>query len=282
MIEKISTKLFGKLIEPYLDQFEPLKLQLKHAQIKLTLHEYLSNIVFFSFLAFAVSLMLTAFFVTLATSYSIYSYTLAVIVSFGAFALTFLMGHYYPNMKASNIKNSIDKSLPFTTIYMATAASAEINPVQIFEIISLRSGEIGNECKRIYRDIKMLGMDLSTALSKAANRTPSPRLAELLWGMMSVIERGGNLGGYLSDKARAFMDEYRRSLDNYSRQVSFYTEIYVTLIIVGSLFFIVLTSIMSPLVGGDILALQTLLVFIFIPLISVGFIVLLRSLSPGE
>jgi hypothetical protein len=37
---------------------------------------------------------------------------------------------------------------------------------------------------------------------------------------------------------------------------------------------------MSPLVGGNILLVQTFLVFFFVPFTSVGFIVLLKGLSP--
>jgi len=55
-------------------------------------------------------------------------------------------------------------------------------------------------------------------------------------------------------------------LDDYSNQISLYTEIYITLIIVGSLFFIILIAILAPLVGGNILFVQTFLVFFFMPL----------------
>jgi hypothetical protein len=37
---------------------------------------------------------------------------------------------------------------------------------------------------------------------------------------------------------------------------------------------------MSPIVGGEILVLQTFLVFFFVPITSIGFIVLLKGLSP--
>jgi flagellar protein FlaJ len=166
---------------------------------------------------------------------------------------------------------------------MSTITSSEASPVQIFKITSAKGGEIGKECQKIYRDVEMLGMDLPTAISKAANRTPSTRFAELLWGMSSVITRGGDLEKYLTDKSKEFMNYYRRALNDYSNQITFYTEIYITLIIVGTLFFIVLSSIMGPLVGGgDVLPIQTVLVFFFIPAVSSGFIVLLRSLSPVE
>ena len=85
---------------------------------------------------------------------------------------------------------------------------------------------------------------------------------------------------YLAEKTKGYMTNYRRTLEDYSKQIYLYTEIYITLIIVGTLFFIVLSSIMSPLTGGGALFIQTFLVFVFTPLISVGFIILLKTLSP--
>jgi flagellar protein FlaJ len=282
MIEKFSHKIFGSIVKPYTDYFDSLNLQLKQARMKYRIEEYLSMLMLASIIAFIVVIMAGSFYITITTTAAFYSYTLSIILSFVASGGTFFMGYFYPSMKAKGMQNKINKSIPFTTIYMSTTASADINPGDLFKIVSMKGGEMGKECERIYRDIHMLGMDVSTAITKAANRTPSPKFSELLWGMLSVINRGGNLGEYLSDKSKEFMNDYRRSLEDYSKQISFYTEIYITLVIVGTLFFIVLSSIMSPLVGGDILMIQTFLVFFFIPMISTGFLVLLKSLSPTE
>ena len=150
------------------------------------------------------------------------------------------------------------------------------------KMLSIRQSIKGEDSMRIYRDAKMFGTDISSALAKVANRTPSLAWSELLWGLISTITTGGDLYNYLEDKAKDSMQQYRRMLESYSTQINFYTESYITMIIVGTLFFIVLSSVMSPLVGGDILLVQTFLVFFFIPLVSMGFIVLLKGISPSE
>ncbi len=282
MFDKISYRIFGRIVEPYSDYFDALRTQLKYARMKYTIEEYVSMLAFASLIAFAAVIMAGSFYITITTQLAFYSYTLSIILSFAAAIAAFAGGYYYPAMKAKGIQNKINKALPFTTIYMATVASSDINPAEVFKIVSMKGGAIGKECEKIYRDIHMLGMDVSTALTKAANRTPSAKFSEMMWGMVSVLRRGGNLGEYLSEKSKEFMADYRRSLNEYSKQISFYTEIYITLIIVGTLFFIILSSIMSPLIGGDILLMQTFLVFFFIPMISAGFLVLLKSLSPAE
>ncbi len=282
MIERISYRLFGRVVDSYADYFDTLGTQLKQAGMKCSVSEYVSTLMLYAVITFAAVIMAGSFYITITTTYAFYSYTLSIILSSVSAAGVFAAGYYYPNMRAKGIQGRINKSLPFTVIYMATVASSEMNPADVFKVVSLRGGEVGKECERIYRDMHMLGMDATTALTKAANRTPSAKFSELLWGMLSIIRRGGNLGEYMTDKSKEFMADYRRSLEDYSKQISFYTEIYITLIIVGTLFFIVLSSIMSPLVGGDVLMVQTFLVFFFIPLISAGFLVLLKSLSPTD
>ncbi len=279
---KIYTEIFGKIIEPYLEYFEPLRVQMKRAKMNYKIKDYISLITFVSFLSFVFIMITSSFFITILTAYSLYAYTFSIIIAVIGSLGTFIIGYYYPSIKAAGLKKKIERELPFTTIYMTTTASAGIPPTEIFKIISVKGGEIGKECERIYRNVKMLGMDLPTSIAKAANSTASPRFAELLWGMLSIITRGGNMESYLQGKSKEFMAMYRRMLEEYSKQVTFFTEIYITLIIVGTLFFIVLTSIMTPISGGNILLIQSFLIFIFTPLVSIGFLFLLKSMSPTE
>ncbi len=282
MAEKFYTKLFGKIIEPYLDYFEALKISMKRARMDYKIKDFLSLLILISFIVFAAIMIIASFFLTIVTEYSLYAYTFSIILAIVGAIGIFFLGYYYPNLKAAGIRKQIERELPFTTIHMATTASSGIPPVEIFNIISLKKGEIGKESERIYRNVKMLGMDLPSSIAKAANASASSRFAELLWGMLSIITRGGDMEEYLNSKASEFMGMYRRILDDYSQQVTFYTEIYITLIIVGTLFFIILTSIMSPMGGGSILLLQTFLIFFFTPMVSIGFLVLLKNLSPVE
>jgi flagellar protein FlaJ len=125
-------------------------------------------------------------------------------------------------------------------------------------------------------------MNLTDSMTKVANRSPSPSFADLLWGMVSVITTGGDLEDYLNAKTRSFMTQYKLSLSDYAKKIAFYTEIYITLVMVGSLFFIVLTAIMSPLGGGDMVLLQSFVVFMLTPAVSIAFIVILKGASPVE
>ncbi|MBM3303997.1 MAG: hypothetical protein FJY76_02780 [Candidatus Aenigmarchaeota archaeon] len=282
MFDRVALKLFGKLVSPYTEYFEGLKYSMRKARISISVQQYLSNIVFYSFVTFMVAVIVASAFVSLVVPQLAYSYTLGIIISFLAAGLMFFVGFYYPSMLSKTLSTRIERSLPFATSYMATTASSGTNPINLFKMLSLRGGEVGKEANRIYTNVTSLGMSLTSALQRAALRSPSPAFSDLLWGLISTITTGGDIESYLRNKSRAYMSQYRRMLNDYAKQITLYTEIYITLVIVGTLFFIVLISIISPLTGIGALFTQTLLVFFVIPLVSIGFIVLLKAISPTE
>ncbi len=281
MLESLALRLFGQFLLPHVDSFASLKLAMRKSRMTQSLHEYLSIVVFMTALSFLSFLSLSLVLVTLLYPLPL-AYFFVFFISLLVGVVVFFVGYYYPTMKIKNLRSRIDRALPFAVFYMATTASSGSHPLNIFRMLSLRGGVIGDEANRIYTNVKALGMDINTALQKAAARSPSEKFAELLWGMVSILTTGGNLEDYLRGRTATIMSHYRRSLADYAKTIALYTEIYITLIIVGTLFFIILLAIISPIVGGNTLFLQTFLVFFFIPLVSVGFIFLLKGASPTE
>jgi flagellar protein FlaJ len=280
MIKEWAVSLFGSILTPYLDSFDPLEVKLRSSRLRYTLREYLCVALLATLIAFMASMLTGSFIVTFFTGGALFSYTFSIIIAFLVSGGTFILFYFYPGIRSKSIQTRVERDLPFAVASMSASASSGTHPAEIFKMMAVRHGLIGEDCKRVYRDAKMFGTDISSAIVKVANRTPSLAWSELLWGMVSVMTTGGDMYKYLSEKTKDSMQQYRRMLESYSRQINFYTEIYITLIIVGTLFFIVLSSVMSPLVGGNILLVQTFLVFFFVPMTSIGFIVLLKGLSP--
>lgn len=282
MFENISFKLFGQVFLPYLGYFDKLKISLRKARIEMHIHQYLCLITFYAFpLTFFVCMIVLSTLISIITGSLLYSLTTSAILSALASLSVFAMGYYYPNTRISSLKKKIEKSLPFAATYMMISASSGMNPVDMFKMLSARGGVIGKEAEVIYNNIKSLGMSLSKAIQYSAQRSPSPMFSDLLYGMNSVIASGGELDVYLQEKAKTIFSHYRRSLEEYARALTIYAEIYITLIIVGTLFFMILISIISPVVKG-IVSIQAFIVFAFTPFVSMIFIVLLKSISPEE
>ncbi|MEM7825852.1 MAG: type II secretion system F family protein, partial [Candidatus Aenigmatarchaeota archaeon] len=125
--------------------------------------------------------------------------------------------------------------------------------------------------------------DVNTALERAVERSPSKNLRELFWGLLSMNRTGGDINLFLREKAKSFMTEYRRKLYEFSHQLTMFIEIYITAIILGAVFFTILSAIFSGLtgIGSNIILLQFLIIFLFLPVVSLAFIIFIKNITPG-
>lgn len=144
-------------------------------------------------------------------------------------------------------------------------------------------GELSSEFNQMQNEISLFGLDANTALERAIDRTPSKNLKELLYGILATNTSGGDMSVYLKDKSNSFFADYKRRLYDFSHQLTVYIEIYLTAIILGAIFFVILTAILAGIsgTGGNIIFLQFFLIFLFLPLISGVFIFLIKSAQPG-
>ncbi|MDY6769484.1 MAG: type II secretion system F family protein [Candidatus Nanohaloarchaea archaeon] len=273
-----------------ISQFFPdLSNDLILADIGLTLNEYLSVALLSSAIAFAVTAPLISMLVGLMTG------TLVGVVSgliMGLFVGVFIgvavfMGFYlYPSLQVGERRSNIDNNLPFATMYLSTIAGTGTPPAAIFDLLGDfdEYGEVSHEARNISRDIYTFGAGTTEALRSAAQRTPSDKLKELLWGINSILTTGGDLRSYLQEKSEAYMADYRRSLDEFTDTLSLLVEMYITLVIVGSVFLVTISTIMSTLGGNAslIVAIQVFTVIVLLPLSAVMFIVIVKGVSPLE
>ncbi len=281
--------LFSDFLEPYVHYFEDLKPDLLKANINMSLNEYLSMALMTIFIVFAFEMPLVAFIFALFPQVSIpVAILLSLIISLGVSGIVALLFYINPSMRASARGSKMDYGVPFAATYLASISGSGLHPNDMFKILSQFEsyGEIADEAKKIVTKTELFGADITEALASSAKESPSKRFSELLWGMITSIRSGTNLREYLHEKSRKLMREYQRDLEEYSDSLGTFLQIYLTLIIVGSIFTLVVTSIMSAFgLAGDMAGLITILqfsvVFIFLPGVTMGFIWLLKATYPG-
>ncbi|MEK6888122.1 MAG: type II secretion system F family protein [Candidatus Aenigmatarchaeota archaeon] len=278
----LSYNLFGgftKNLKPY---FLDIKEDLRKANLNYTLEEYLSIAFFTTAVTFLLESLLLSFLFGLFVS-PLIAVILAMTLSMTLSGMLFFLFYSYPTTAAKNRNNKIKKMLPFSVSYMATVASSNVPPIEMFKILSAfkEYGELAKEAESIVRDVEMFGMTTLAAIKKQAKVTPSKDMRDLLFGVNTMIMTGGDVGIFLKEKSEELMNDYRRRIRKYSQDISLYVEMYLTLIITGSIFFIVLSSIISTISSGlGTIMVQTFVVFILLPLLSIAFIILIKSTNP--
>jgi len=282
---KVAMRLFRNPSEAVIPYFSEIKLNLKKARLRISIQEYISMAMLTSFLIFLFEFPLLSFILAIFLKSFLLSFITSFTISIFLTVVFFLVFINYPRVIMKEKSKNLDNSLPFASLYLSTVAGSKLPLYKTFEIFSKFSkyGEITEEVAAIRNDMDAFGLDVNTALERAIDRTPSKNFKELLWGILSVNRTGGDLNIYLKEKSSSFINEYRRKLYEFSHQLTMLIEIYLTAVVVGAIFFTILTSIMSGITntGGNIIVLQFLLIFIFLPLISMAFIILIKSQTPG-
>ena len=197
-----------------------------------------------------------------------------------AYAITMMI----PDSRVSARRKDIDNRLPYALNYIAAMASAGVTPADIFQSLAEQPiyGEVQEEAKWIHRDIKVFGMDIITALRRAGKRSPSIKLQEFLQGAITTVTSGGKLKPYFLLKADQFMRENRRMQKDFLETLGILAESYVTVVVAGPLFLIVMLSIMS-MVGSGIETSKMMLyviTFLVLPICHLAFTLVIKSGSP--
>jgi flagellar protein FlaJ len=197
--------------------------------------------------------------------------------------------YIYPSYMADSRKRAIDSKLPFAVPYMAAMAGAGVPPDAVFSSLARSDlyGEIAEEAKNITRDCKFFGRDIVTVLHDYTTLTPSRRFSELLMGITTTVRSGGDLKTYLHNEAENMMVEYRQMMKDFAENLGLFAESYITIPVFGTIFLVIVMSVMTMMGGGSIGPLEMsdmmiLVVYAGIPGLSLLFLLLIDSIIPEE
>lgn len=283
----LSYRVIGNFVGTYLvDELRDLRPDIQKANIKITLVEYLSVSLFTSMIVFIFQVPLISVIMMLLMK----SAALGLISGFlfGLFCAVgiFMLFYFYPSIRVQARCKKINEALPFAMFYLTTISGSGTPPLMMFKMLAQfkEYEEIAEEANKIVYDVEIAGMSITKSLENAAGRTPSDHLREVYWGINNNLTAGGDLKSLLYEKANSAMEEYKRSLSGFTAKLSMLTEIYLTGVVVGSIFFMVLSTIMSSF-GSDtstIINLQLGVTFGLLPMLSLAFVFVLRQISPAH
>jgi flagellar protein FlaJ len=196
--------------------------------------------------------------------------------------LTYLVFILYPGLEAGNRRRNIDASLPYAINYITSMSTAGITPAEVFRLLGSSPiyGQSAVEARYISREIDIFGRDLIDALRMVSASTPSRRMKEFLQGTMASVASGGNITEYFRTKAEQYALENRQTQKMFLETLALVSESYVTAMVAGTLFLIILQSIMSVLSGDNKPMFLYAVIYIMIPLGSIMFVIMISSMTP--
>lgn len=280
---KIMKKKADILVKKYPKLFKPLFDKFLMVEMEMISRSYVSLMLLFTVLSFP---FLILFFLALNFAFNLNFVTILVIAILGT-VCTFVGFYFYPASLLGGKSKKIKLELPFALVHMSAVAGSGAQPISIFELIAESSEypELRKEIKKILNYINLFGYNLTNALKNVAAATPSLELKELLNGMISTIETGGDLKDYLKEKAVDTLNTYKLDRKKQVEALATYSEVYTALLIASPLLLLITLAIINS-IGGKIAGLPvTTAAWIgilgFLPLLNIGFMVFVTSSQKG-
>lgn len=281
-------QIIGERTTHFMPLFKDLDLSLKNSGMKINFKAYVSTVILASLLMSASFIVIVPLLLFFLFKMSIFS---SLLFGFGfslfAGALTVISFYAYPSYRADTLKRGLEDEMPFATGYMSILAGAGVPPDFIWRSLAQidSSLAISDVAKTVVRDVELFGFDALSALETASKRTPSERFKELIEGFISVVYSGGDLVKYLRNRSQQYMKLKQIALKRFSDTLAVLAEFYVTLMVAGSLIFVVMLAVMAMLGGGgvgflDSTLLLQLLTYIGLPIGSMVFLIILDMVSP--
>lgn len=294
---KMAHKRFGFLVDKRLKSFEELHGPLRKGDIPLNLGAYVSAMMLSTAIAGIIALVVSIIIVPLFLGNFIneiispgkpvdfvFNLVLIILISILTAVTTFLVFWVYPSFKAGERSRKINLALTNAVNTMATIAGTGVPPAVIFwSLVEFRRyGEVSRESEKILNDIENFGLDLVQALQRAANRSPSPLFSELLWKMIATIRTGGNLKEYLYLEGNRLMEVERMKTEAAIETIGLIAETYVTALVVGPVFIIIMTTIMgimgTPM--SQVNLINNIVVYFGLPIGYAIFIIAVDQVAP--
>ena len=118
--------------------------------------------------------------------------------------LVYGMFMLYPSLKVDGRKREIERMLPHAVNYMFALSRGGVSILDIIHSLACHEetyGEVAREFQLVVHNMEFFGMDLHAAMMDLYDVTPSPTLKELISGLLTTIDSGGDISTFLAHKA---------------------------------------------------------------------------------
>jgi Flp pilus assembly protein TadB len=296
---KVANKFFSGFYPSFSkkDMFRTLKRDLIKANLQFIPASYISVILFTTFLSIIISIFVFLFFMIFNIGPELPILTLSqenildrllktFWIIFVIPIITFLAIYSYPSAEKKSIGSKIDQELPFATIHMSAISGSMVNPGEIFKIIASTKEYpyLEKEFIKIINEMNIYGYDLVTALRNIAFNSPSKRLTDLLNGLATTINSGGNLTEFFDKRSQSLLFEHRLEKEKQTKAAETFMDIYISVVIAAPMILMLLMMMMK--ISGLGISISTkmigLIMIVGVTIINAIFLTFLHLKQPSE
>jgi flagellar protein FlaJ len=282
-----SYKLLGNRIKFLYPRLTALENKLDKAMMPVPYEAYLCSMVVVGIIVGIVSMVFaTAFVFIINIQQTELKIFFPLISAAAGFEAGLGVMYKYPEVNISTRKRRLQEEAPYFIGYMATLAASGLTLEGIFKAIAKENTkeEFVRSARYIIRDVDILGMDIISALTDLIRKTPSEAFSELLEGLISTIQTGGNLKEYFTALAKVQMEEKKQTIQKMTASLGIIAEMYTILLVVFPLMAIIMFSIMATMattfMGLDITTMMMLISYLLVPIFGIVILIMIDGMVP--
>ncbi|WP_226040883.1 type II secretion system F family protein [Natrinema sp. DC36] len=190
-----------------------------------------------------------------------------------------------PYSRASARKREINMLMTDSVSFMYALSVGGLNQLEIIEAMAQADdtyGEVAREFQSIVKETEYFDIDYRTAIRKQALQTPSDDLSQFLTDMLSIVNSGGDIESFLEDKKEKHMRTAKQEQELTLETLELFGEMYMTLSLFPLLLIIIMV-VMKMIPNANVTdQMLYMVVYGLIPMIGVGFLVLVSTVKHDE
>ncbi len=199
------------------------------------------------------------------------------------FSLTFGAFIFKPRLDAGERKRDINQLLPDTISFMYALSVGGMNQLEIIESVAEAEdtyGTVSEEFQSIMYETTYFDTDYRNAIRSQAEETPSEHLSQFLMDMLAILQSGGDMENFLEDKKDKHLRLAKQQQQAVLDTLELFGEMYMTLSLFPLLLIIILVA--MSLLGNASMMMMYGVIYGLIPMIAVGFLVLVSTVQQDE
>jgi len=176
-------------------------------------------------------------------------------------------------------KKGVEKELPLFSMFMATMGELGVRLSEVFHEIAGRNefSYIAREAKKIIRDSVLFHGSILESVDVNVIDHPSKEWERYMLGITSIIKSGGDLGRYLEDKMKEYLNKYKQHWFLYSKRVGDWSELLLSMFLLTT----ALSLIAAIIFPNGSLFLIMIMGIVIIPISAIISILLIDSSLPS-
>ncbi len=180
---------------------------------------------------------------------------------------------YYPSIHIYHRRREIGLVLPDVVGFMYSLSVGGMDALDVFGAVADSEdtyGEAAVEFQQLTHEIEYFNVDYRTAVENVARTTPSDELSKFLTDLLSVINSGGDLTGFLETETDHQIEKRRRTQANLLNTLELFGEVYISLTVLPLILIVVL--VIMALLGDAQVLLLLVTVYVVLPALNAVYV----------